>query len=206
MLNVITGVFVESALASDAEEKDVAMVSHLMDFLAGKATAQQGVLSWDEFQEHMKDPAMTLYFKSVDLDAGEAMSLFKLMDTDDDGLVEAEEFVLGCLRLKGNAKAIDLASLMYENQRGFQRLDSQLRRLRKMVDSFAGCESPVANRSFVVPGSQIEVIQCGDSPIVSSQHPPPSSDFNIPGATIVPGSGGAFEPLELSTNSLNTVY
>jgi voltage-gated sodium channel len=130
MLNVITGVFVESALASDAEEKDAALVSQLLDFLAHTGLARPGVLTWDEFQERLRDPAMHMYFKSVDLDSGEALSLFKLMDADENGEVEAEEFVLGCLRLRGNAKAIDLATLMYENRRAFGRIEAHLRSIR----------------------------------------------------------------------------
>jgi len=43
--------------------------------------------------------------------------LFTLLDTDCAGEVDTEEFVMGCLRLQGTAKAIDLATLMYFNKR-----------------------------------------------------------------------------------------
>mmetsp|Transcript_118861 Transcript_118861/g.222189 ORF Transcript_118861/g.222189 Transcript_118861/m.222189 type:complete len:91 (-) Transcript_118861:130-402(-) len=45
------------------------------------------------------------------------MGLFKLLDIDGSGAVGIEEFVIGCMRLKGSAKSIDLATLMYENKR-----------------------------------------------------------------------------------------
>merc|ERR1719321_1048174 len=71
-----------------------------------------------------------MYFESVDLDVAEAKGLFKLLDRNGNGVVEAEEFVLGCLRLRGNAKAIDLATLMYENRRAFRRIEAHLRSIR----------------------------------------------------------------------------
>lgn len=131
MLNVITGVFVESALESDAEEKDATMVSRLLEFLSGCPSAADGALSWDEFSARLSDPAMICYFQSVDLDPAEAASLFKLCDSDQNGTVDPEEFVMGCLRLRGHAKAIDLATLMYENRKWFRMVDQKLRKLTK---------------------------------------------------------------------------
>jgi hypothetical protein len=113
MLNVVTGVFVESATHSTAEEKDINMVNRLQSFIA----RGQSVVTWQEFSERLEDAEIQLYLKSVDLDVSEAHGLFQLLDTDDTGVVDAEEFVMGCLRLRGVAKAVDLASLMYEERR-----------------------------------------------------------------------------------------
>lgn len=122
MLNVITGVFVESAMASDHEQKDCSMVGRLMEFLS--ESSSPGEIGWEEFAHRLDDPTIQLYFKSVDVDPREARSLFMLLDTDRTGTVDAEEFIMGCLRLRGGAKAIDLATLMYESRRWFQRLES----------------------------------------------------------------------------------
>jgi len=127
MLNVVTGVFVESACNSTAEEKDANMVSRLQSFLSSRTEA--GCISWEEFSSCLSDPQIQLYFRSVDLDVSEAKGLFRLLDADDSGSVEAEEFVMGCLRLRGLAKAVDLATLMYENRRWHKRVDRLVRRL-----------------------------------------------------------------------------
>merc|ERR1712228_367234 len=57
------------------------------------------------------------YFKSVDLSLSEAQSLFKLLDIEETGIIKKEQFVMGCLRIHGGAKAIDLITLMSEMRR-----------------------------------------------------------------------------------------
>merc|ERR1719265_2218167 len=74
LLNVITGVFVESALESNAEEKDANMVARLIDFLENGDNP--GTISLAEFESRLDDPILRLYFKSVDLDPAEARGLF----------------------------------------------------------------------------------------------------------------------------------
>lgn len=134
MLNVVTGVFVESATKSTAEEKDINLVNRLQAFLCAHG---QNSLTWDYFKERLQDPEITLYLKSVDLDVSEAHGLFQLLDTDDSGIVEAEEFVMGCLRLRGVAKAVDLASLMYEHRRGHRNIHKLLCHVSEMVHEFS---------------------------------------------------------------------
>ena len=43
-----------------------------------------------------------------------AWSFFKLLDLDSGGAVEIEEFLMGCLRLRGSARAIDIAKLIHD--------------------------------------------------------------------------------------------
>eukprot|EP00435_Cladocopium_sp_Y103_P067370 s2528_g29.t4 len=54
------------------------------------------------------------YFESIDLDVWDAWTFFKLLDMDSGGAVEIEEFLMGCLRLRGNAKAMDIAKLCHD--------------------------------------------------------------------------------------------
>merc|ERR1740130_841112 len=61
MLNVVTGIFVESACNSSAEEKDCNMVSRLQNFLC---KTDSGVLTWEDFEARLYDPEIQLYFKT----------------------------------------------------------------------------------------------------------------------------------------------
>lgn len=135
MLNVVTGVFVESACKSSAEENDANMVARLQSFLC--RTDDDGVITWEEFEARLDDPEILLYFQTVDLDVSEALGLFRLLDTDNSGTVEAEEFVMGCLRLRGFAKAVDLATLMYENRRWHKKMDRMTKNVDQKLAVFA---------------------------------------------------------------------
>merc|ERR1712087_880491 len=54
------------------------------------------------------------YFSVLDIDIADSSYLFDMLDLDGSNEVDMEEFVTGCLRLKGNAKSIDIHVLMFE--------------------------------------------------------------------------------------------
>merc|ERR1712032_538992 len=76
-----------------------------------------GTISELEFEQHLDDARIRAHLRSMGLEVDEARGLFKLLDIDKSGEIGIDEFVFGCCRLKGGAKAIDLATLMYENKR-----------------------------------------------------------------------------------------
>lgn len=112
MLNVITGVFVESAMASAREENTVTVVSRMREIVHQMKIGDSGQMTWEQFEGQLDNPVMEAYFKSIDLSVTEARSLFLLLDIDDQGYIDVEEFIAGCCRIHGPAKAIDLTTLM----------------------------------------------------------------------------------------------
>eukprot|EP00415_Alexandrium_ostenfeldii_P002841 UN2841 len=74
-------------------------------------TSGDGAVNWDEFQEALANPVMRQYLSTLDLDVVDLESLFKLLD-DGDGMVQSEEFVRGLSTLRGQAKNVDLLTLM----------------------------------------------------------------------------------------------
>merc|ERR1712150_157679 len=63
-----------------------------------------------------KMPEVEIYLESLDMTASEAWQLFRLIDADGSSGVDIDEFVDGCMRLKGDAKAVDIAQVIYENR------------------------------------------------------------------------------------------
>merc|ERR1712045_103249 len=63
------------------------------------------------------DPRVQAFFMSLELEAIEARRLFRLLDIDETGSVDSEEFVVGCMCLKGGAKTMDVAALFMEVRR-----------------------------------------------------------------------------------------
>jgi len=74
-------------------------------------------LSWDEFEEHLQNPQVSAYFASLELDVSHAHRLFQLLDTDGSNKVGLDEFLDGCLRLKGDAKSLDVNMLLFEMEK-----------------------------------------------------------------------------------------
>jgi len=50
----------------------------------------------------------------LEIDADDTRLLFKLLDRDDSGVIDVEEFCEGCMRLKGEAKALDVHTLIWQ--------------------------------------------------------------------------------------------
>lgn len=59
-------------------------------------------------------------FESLGFNINEAYGLFNLLDTEQSGNIECEELLEGCLRLRGPANAIDVATLQYSSKRVFE--------------------------------------------------------------------------------------
>ncbi|CAE7399939.1 CACNA1G, partial [Symbiodinium sp. CCMP2456] len=92
----------------------------------------------------LEEPSNLKYFGSLGINASEARGLFGLLDADESGSVSLQEFMQGCLRLRGQAKAIDMATLMYQNKRIVFWLQDRLERLE-------GSLRPTENDGKVVP-------------------------------------------------------
>jgi hypothetical protein len=132
LLNIVTGVFVEAALQNTKEEADLNMVDRLWEVFNIEKLPANGRISYFDFVNHLENVQMKSYFKSVDLDISEAKNLFRLLDIDDSGSIQAEDFVVGCLRLRGSAKAIDLATLMLETRRYHRKTQTQIAKLHDL--------------------------------------------------------------------------
>mmetsp|Transcript_131468 Transcript_131468/g.245945 ORF Transcript_131468/g.245945 Transcript_131468/m.245945 type:complete len:201 (+) Transcript_131468:2-604(+) len=83
---------------------------------------RSGFITINELEAHLNDENVAAYFSSLDLDPRDAWTLFKLLDVDKGNMVDLEEFVVGCMRLKGDAKSIDVAKLTYETKWMMKRL------------------------------------------------------------------------------------
>mmetsp|Transcript_45151 Transcript_45151/g.98166 ORF Transcript_45151/g.98166 Transcript_45151/m.98166 type:complete len:536 (-) Transcript_45151:118-1725(-) len=127
VLNIITGVFVTGAIATAQNDTDLVIENELdkQSYVAKKILLefsnadkdQSGFLDREEFRRHVENPRVAAYFRHLGLDVSEAWGLFRLLDTVDDGRVDLDEFIMGCMRLKGAAKGVDVATLLYENKR-----------------------------------------------------------------------------------------
>eukprot|EP00931_Biecheleriopsis_adriatica_P048816 TRINITY_DN28209_c0_g1_i1.p1 TRINITY_DN28209_c0_g1~~TRINITY_DN28209_c0_g1_i1.p1 ORF type:complete len:177 (-),score=44.75 TRINITY_DN28209_c0_g1_i1:288-818(-) len=73
-------------------------------------TDKSGSITIGEFEKHFNDREVRGLFASLEIDAADAWTLFRALDVDGDNEVFAEEFLEGCMFMRGAAKSIDLAS------------------------------------------------------------------------------------------------
>jgi len=116
MLNIVTGVFVETALRKAREDKDTYTANHICELFFNDEDNEDEIC-WETFKKKLDSTDMQEYFRSINVDPSEAHSLFRLLDMNDNNALDASELVNGCLRLRGEAKALELSLLMFETSR-----------------------------------------------------------------------------------------
>lgn len=126
VLNVMTGVFCQSAIKSAQHDTDLFLQNMLVerdehlkrikDLFSRLDNDGSGSLTLAELEEHLGDPAVQAYFASMELSITDVWSFFKLLDSDLEAEISPETFFEGCQRLKGFARSLDLAKLMHQSQ------------------------------------------------------------------------------------------
>lgn len=132
MLNIITGIFVDTALSSaqvDEEEVIQEMLedehSSLMQLKhhfeeADKDKSQ--TITMSELVSHFQNARIRALLRQLGIEVTEAGDIFNMLDMDHSGEVTIEEFCYGLMRLKGGAKTLDVATLVFENRRMMERV------------------------------------------------------------------------------------
>jgi Ca2+-binding EF-hand superfamily protein len=105
-----------------------------------------GTLSWEEFCKYLNDDKVKAYFQSLDLEISQAHMLFTLLDTDEDDEVGIDEFIDGCLSLKGQARTIDVKYLTQQLKMG---LEDMTRKVNDKFDKLAGADFPSRRNSRI---------------------------------------------------------
>merc|ERR1712032_79095 len=134
MLNLVTGVFVEGAQRIIQEDKDIELVKHCRKLFKTSDTDGNGQITIQEFEAQLEDDQLHEYLAAVDLGKDDAKALFKLLDTDRSDCVSVQEFVEGCLRLRGPARSVALSALQYDFREYALTTDKRLKRLSLGLD------------------------------------------------------------------------
>jgi hypothetical protein len=135
VVNVIRAVFITETNRVALQDDEVAMmnaeratmgVTHkLLDLFHALDVSGDGTIDWNDFQEALTDVTLKEYMKTLELLPKDLQTLFKLLD-DGDGYVTTDEFVSGVLALRGQAKCIDMMTLMHVTRTMDKKLDALL--------------------------------------------------------------------------------
>eukprot|EP00913_Durusdinium_trenchii_P002941 g2728.t1 len=134
VVNVVTGVFVDTAIEKNQTDKELAIQEELRskklrmnwirDVFGELDSSGDGTVTLKEFEQQLNHEAVIAYFNTLKLDVSDARTLFRLLDrssaertprgleaggvADGDGSdgVNIDEFVQGCYRLSGEATTL----------------------------------------------------------------------------------------------------
>ncbi|CAK0825913.1 unnamed protein product, partial [Prorocentrum cordatum] len=91
LMNVVTGVFVQTALQSAQHEEDSFLTDQIISLFQMAKGDKSARITLDEIQQKVNDPAAAKEWKSINVSADEATYLFDLLDIDQSGDVYFEE-------------------------------------------------------------------------------------------------------------------
>lgn len=146
VLNVITGVFCQSAIETVAQDPDLGAQAVLnkrksytekLQGLFGSVDRDgSGQITISELETLLSDEHMQAYLAAMGVEVDDAWSMFKLIDADESGSIDVDEFVNGVIRLQGNAKSVDMQTM----------LDSQRWMARRLANFMGEMEAQLVQR------------------------------------------------------------
>jgi hypothetical protein len=124
VMNVVTSVFVDSAIMSSQHYKDLIIleklharevaVKHMKEVFKQIDQDNSGTINANELEYFLTDPDLNEYVSALGISVEDSRMLFRLMDPEQVGRIDASEFCEGCLRLQGEAKSIDVHTMIYQ--------------------------------------------------------------------------------------------
>merc|ERR1712084_34353 len=94
-----------------------------------------GTISREEMMEHLTSDETDAYLKTLDVTVSDAQGVFKLLDVTGSGEVSIDEFVLSLMRFQGSARAVDVATLLYEGKRNEARWNAYMDYIEEQFDA-----------------------------------------------------------------------
>eukprot|EP00415_Alexandrium_ostenfeldii_P002675 UN2675 len=153
VINIVTGIFVDSAMESNHDDKLVvahdaldAKKSYLKEMRNIFTELDQdntGSLSIEEFEQKLCDERIVAFFEAMKLDISDAKKLFVMLDADESNDVDIDEFMPGCWELQGESRALDTKLMQME----VRSLTERVVHMEKMLRS-------INHRARVSEGSQ----------------------------------------------------
>jgi len=128
VLNIVTSVFVECAMQSTQRHRDLLVedrrafelghLKHMRAIFKEIDMDESGTVEYEELKKRLSDNiALQDYFNALELNATDTLTLFELLDQDGSGELSIDEFVDGCMRLKGEARSFDINCLIQESKK-----------------------------------------------------------------------------------------
>jgi len=152
VMNVLVGIFCQSAIDTAAADQDVVISAQLQDKERFVSILKQLFYEWDEtgkgtcsvedFMQHASDDDTKALLRSLEIEVRDALVLFELLDNDGSGQVDLEEFVTGCITLRGGAKAVHIEKINGMSKIMSSKFDDMERKLNMIIREVSEFSDP----------------------------------------------------------------
>jgi len=125
VLNILTGVFVENALKlAQPDREAMALECRRLEIEEAKAlrilgqeidVIGSGTIKATDFYSKIGNDKLKACLQVLGLNINDAQLFFQMLCTTDDE-VDIDEFVKGCMKLKGGATSIDMQSVLFQTR------------------------------------------------------------------------------------------
>lgn len=144
LLNIVTGVLLNTTLELAQVDRELMVWKEMrhqedvMKNLTGlfKAADEDGdgKLSRKEFQDILNDDWAKSFFVTLGLDMQDTDQLFDVVAPDKEDEIYIEDFVQGAMRLKGQARSVDVYALLLESARIAKTIDGLIQFVEEHFD------------------------------------------------------------------------
>jgi len=163
-LNVITGIFVNDAMEAARADHDLMMqleqqgtkslMASLKSIFGGIDEDASGTISFEQFEKHILRDEVRYIFQMLGIEVTDAVSFFKILDVDGSADLELEEFVMGCLRFKGNAKTVDIECHLLEMKKMISKHGKCTKSFGKRLDAIQENVAEMRGRLWLQPWNE----------------------------------------------------
>lgn len=122
IMNCLTSLFVDATLQVAAKDEELLIndqlaqkqeyMAKLVSLFHALDRQHTGLISHEDFLTHMSDPRMAGFAASLELDDAHLEQMFTILSHGGEQGVDLETFVMGCIKLKGNAKSVDVLDIL----------------------------------------------------------------------------------------------
>jgi len=175
VLNIVTGVFVDSAIQVGNRDRGIlvdkqkknqdAITVHLLTLLEEIDEDRSGEISTEELFEALKKDHIMSYFNALQIETRDINQLVALLDDDCSGSIGIVEFVDGLQELKGHAKSLDIHVILRQNQlqmRLLQHLEDTVVSVAERIGIAVKHLDPLPEHSAAIFGPAFIRVSCQD--------------------------------------------
>lgn len=134
VLNTFSSLFVQSVMENQAKDeagivdellvKKDEYVAQLKDLFSQIEDDGDGAITINEFINHANDPKLHAWADHLGIDLTDSKHFFEVLSHNGSLKVDLETFVVGCIKLRGQAKQVDVLSVLQLSKQIHKKIDA----------------------------------------------------------------------------------